>query len=105
VYHHDLYLGLCESFLLIPSWLDLWLTPSTQYLPVAPDALLLINGLKNVAAFGFLYAITPWVFKVGYAECFGEQAAIAVGILLFAIPLSLFGAKMRHRTAQWRIIL
>ncbi|KEQ89688.1 MFS general substrate transporter [Aureobasidium pullulans EXF-150] len=78
---------------------------SDCYLPVAPDALLLINGLKNVAAFGFLYAIIPWVNKVGYAECFGEQAAIAAGILLFAIPLSIFGARMRHRTAQWRIIL
>jgi hypothetical protein len=43
--------------------------------------------------------------RLGCSECYGEQAAIAVGILLFAIPFSLFGAKMRHRTAQWRIIL
>lgn len=66
---------------------------------------MLTNGLKNVAAFGFLYAIVPWVNKVGYAAAFGTQAAIAVVILAFAIPLSIFGSKIRHRTAQWRIIL
>jgi len=33
---------------------------SDCYLPVAPDALLLVNGLKNIVAFGFLYGIVPW---------------------------------------------
>lgn len=81
------------------------LTACKKYLPIASDALLLINGLKNVAAFGFLYAIVPWVNKVGYAESFGTQAAIAVAILALAIPLSIYGSKIRHRTAQWRIVL
>jgi hypothetical protein len=30
-------------------------------LPVNADALLLVNGLKNIVAFGFLYAVVPWV--------------------------------------------
>lgn len=76
-----------------------------QYLPVASDALLLINGLKNIAAFGFLYAIVPWINQVGYVSTFGTQAAISVAVLAFAIPLSIYGARIRHHTTRWRIIL
>ncbi|OCK81673.1 MFS general substrate transporter [Lepidopterella palustris CBS 459.81] len=75
-------------------------------LPVNSDALLLVNGLKNIVAFGFLYGIIPWVMKVGYVDCFGTQAGIFVGIIgLGAASLILFGARMRHVTAKWRIIL
>ena len=78
---------------------------SDCYLPIAPDALLLINGLKNVVAFGFLYGVVPWVTKAGYVEVFGTQAGVFVAIIALAIPLSLFGRRIRHATAQWRIIL
>jgi hypothetical protein len=40
-------------------------------LPVNSDALLLVNGLKNIVAFGFLYGVIPWVEEVGYVDCFG----------------------------------
>lgn len=95
---------------------------SDCYLPIAPDALLLINGLKNIVAFGFLYGVVPWVLEVGYGawiqtsrewtladlvivDAFGTQAGIFVAIIGLAIPLSIFGERMRHKTAQWRIIL
>jgi len=42
---------------------------SDCYLPVAPDALMLINGLKNIVAFGFLYGIVPW-FLAGPVSTF-----------------------------------
>ena len=68
--------------------------------------LTVLPGLKNIVAFGFLYGIIPWVTQVGYVNCFGTLAgvyvaAIAIGMVLL-IP---FGAKIRHRQAQWRIIL
>lgn len=78
---------------------------SDCYLPVAPDALLLINGLKNVVAFGFLYGVVPWISEDGYVDAFGTQAGVYVAIVALAIPLSFFGARIRHKTALWRIIL
>ncbi|OAA56241.1 Major facilitator superfamily domain, general substrate transporter [Niveomyces insectorum RCEF 264] len=75
-------------------------------LPVNADALMLVNGSKNIVAFGFLYGIVPWVDKVGYVDCFGAQAGIFVAIIaLGAAILIPFGAQIRHRQAKWRIIL
>ena len=78
---------------------------SDCYLPVNADALLLVNGYKNVVAFGFLYAIVPWVTETGYVNAFGTQAGVYVLIMLFAIPLIFFGQRIRHATAKWKIIL
>lgn len=78
---------------------------SDCYYPVAPDALLLVNGLKNIVAFGFLYGVVPWVTKVGYIDSFGTQAGVFVAIIALAIPLSIFGERLRHRTSQWKLIL
>ncbi|CAK7230745.1 hypothetical protein SBRCBS47491_007691 [Sporothrix bragantina] len=75
-------------------------------LPVNSDALMLVNGSKNVVAFGFLYGIVPWVTEVGYVDCFGAQAGIFVAIIAIgAVLLIRYGAAIRHRQAQWRIIL
>ncbi|ORY66086.1 major facilitator superfamily domain-containing protein [Pseudomassariella vexata] len=75
-------------------------------LPVNADALMLVNGLKNIVAFGFLYGIIPWVDTTGYIICFGTQAGIFVGIVAIgAVWLIMFGTRMRHVQATWRIIL
>ena len=79
---------------------------SDSLLPINADALLLVNGLKNIVAFGFLYGVVPWVEKVGYAACFGTQAGIFVGIVgIGAVVLIMWGARLRHVSAGWRIIL
>lgn len=39
-----------------------------SYYPVAAEALLLINGLKNIAAFGFLKGLVPWLSVSGYQK-------------------------------------
>ncbi|KAK3672333.1 hypothetical protein LTR78_007873 [Recurvomyces mirabilis] len=75
------------------------------YLPVNADALLLVNGLKNIFAFGFLYGILPWITQTGYINAFGTQAGIYVAVMLFTIPLVIFGPHIRRSTAGWRIIL
>ncbi|KAK3990002.1 protein HOL1 [Cladorrhinum sp. PSN332] len=75
-------------------------------LPVNSDALMLVNGSKNVVAFGFLYGIVPWVEKVGYVDCFGAQAGIYVAVVAVGMGILIpFGAKIRHQQAKWRIIL
>lgn len=78
---------------------------SDCYFPIAPDALLLVNGLKNIVAFGFLYGVVPWVMEVGYEAAFWTQAAIFLFIMALAVPLTIFGERIRHTSAQWRIIL
>ena len=78
---------------------------SDSYLPVNADALLLVNGLKNIVAFGILYGVLPWVTEAGYVKVYVTQAGIYVLIMLLAIPLALFGQRLRHTTARWRIIL
>ncbi|KAK4543369.1 hypothetical protein LTR36_005512 [Oleoguttula mirabilis] len=78
---------------------------SDSYLPVNADALLLVNGLKNIVAFGFLYGVLPWVSEAGYVNAFGTQAGVYVLVMLLAIPLAVFGQRLRHITARWRIIL
>ncbi|KAK5136176.1 hypothetical protein LTR08_004013 [Meristemomyces frigidus] len=78
---------------------------SDCYLPVNADALLLVNGLKNIVAFGFLYGVVPWITESGYVNAFGTQAGIYVLILSLAIPLAVLGQRLRHVTGGWRIIL
>jgi hypothetical protein len=73
---------------------------------VNSDALLLVNGLKNVVAFGFLYGVVPWVEQAGYVDAFGAMCGIFAGIVgTGALILIVYGAKMRHSSAQWRLIL
>ncbi|KAK8114574.1 hypothetical protein PG999_006643 [Apiospora kogelbergensis] len=75
-------------------------------LPVNSDALMLVNGLKNIVAFGFLYGIVPWAEEAGYINCFGTQSGIFVGIIAIgAVPLIMYGARIRHAQAHWRIIM
>lgn len=37
-----------------------------MYFPITADVLLVVNGLKNVVAFGFSYGIVPWMNASGY---------------------------------------
>ncbi|KAI7282566.1 MFS general substrate transporter [Hortaea werneckii] len=78
---------------------------SDVYLPVNMDAFLLINGVKNIVAFGFLYGVSPWVEEDGYVNAFGTQAGIYVLVMVLGVPLVLYGQKIRHVTAGWRIVL
>ena len=42
-----------------------------SYFAIAPECLLLVNGLKNIVAFGFAYGAIPWSESQGYARvCF-----------------------------------
>jgi hypothetical protein len=60
--------------------------------------------VQNIVAFGFLHGVDGWV-KTGYVNAFGTQAGVYVAVMALAIPLALYGERIRHKTAQWRIIL
>ena len=70
------------------------------------DVLLLVNGLKNIVAFGFLYGVVPWVEEAGYVNAFGTMAGVFAGIVgIGAVLLVIYGATVRHTSAQWKVIL
>ncbi|KAJ9612972.1 hypothetical protein H2200_002913 [Cladophialophora chaetospira] len=98
------------------------------YFPAAPEALLLVNALKNIITFGFLYAIFPWITAVGYKavslesnvlqiervtnhtsvflQALGSMAAIYFVVIAFAYVLMFYGKRIRHHTStKWRIII
>jgi hypothetical protein len=75
-----------------------------SYYPVAFEALLLVNGLKNIFAFGFSYGVVPWITRSGFQGAFGEMIAVQTGVMLFAVPLFLYGKKLRHISAGWKVI-
>jgi len=76
-----------------------------SYYPVAQECLEVINALKNVIAFGFVYGTVPWGLAEGFDKEFGEMAGIFVFLIGLAIPLGIFGKKIRHYTStRWRLI-
>ncbi|CAK7204889.1 hypothetical protein SEUCBS139899_007651 [Sporothrix eucalyptigena] len=76
-----------------------------SYYPVAAEALLLINGFKNVVAFGFTYGVVPWVESSGYATAFGTLAGVYIFIMCLAIPLYYYGAHIRnHTSSKWKLV-
>lgn len=74
------------------------------YFLVSYEALLMVNGLKNIFGFGFSYAVVPWITLQGFQGAFGTMVGIQCGVMLFAIPLYLYGKKIRHASASWKLI-
>lgn len=74
------------------------------YLPIAPELLLLVNGLKQVFAFGFAYGVAPWIAASGYKNTFGTIAGINCGVMLLTVPMWYYGRRIRHISAKWKLI-
>ncbi len=76
----------------------------TYYLDVyeaRTDAVLvMLNGIKNFAAFGISYAVFPWVLSAGYTVPFIVMATVLLlGYLLLAVQY-FKGPAMRGWAAQ-----
>ena len=74
------------------------------YYQVAFEALLLVNGLKQLFSFGFSYAVIPWLIKDGYQKAFGVMVGINGIVLLLGVPIYYFGKQVRHKSAGWKVI-
>ena len=66
----------------------------------ADVALVAINGLKNLAAFGFVYSVTPWNTHSGYGVAFGGLAIISFFGHLPRLFLYFKGAAVRTWQAK-----
>lgn len=57
---------------------------SDCYFPLAHEALLVINGLKNVVAFGYSYGVTPWIVRAGFEKVsFFAHSQICAGLFFW----------------------
>ena len=75
------------------------------YFPVAFEALVMVNAVKQLFAFGFSYGVIPWVTLDGFAGAFGAMAGIQFAVTLLGLALWYFGKKLRHVSGGWKVIL
>ena len=75
-----------------------------SYRPIAGE--IVVTQLAFKSAFGFLlgFYTNPWVDKHGYNVAYGEMAAICGGVLIFWIPLFIWGKAIREKTLSWRVM-
>ncbi|KAK5056799.1 hypothetical protein LTR84_012331 [Exophiala bonariae] len=65
------------------------------YSEYAADCLVVVNAFKNLVAFIFLYVASDWVEQSGWIQVYMVMFMLLTLILLVAIPLYFFGAKLR----------
>jgi hypothetical protein len=76
-----------------------------SYFPVAFEALVVVNAVKQLFAFGFSYGIVPWITLDGFTGAFGAMAGIQAAVTLIGLALWYFGKAIRHKTGGWKVIL
>ncbi|KAF8857618.1 MFS general substrate transporter [Acephala macrosclerotiorum] len=71
------------------------------YRPIAGEVTLTTMAFKS--AFGFLLSFytNPWIAESGYIDAYGAMAGISAAVLLFWVPLYIWGKKIRHATWHW----
>ncbi len=69
------------------------------YVARADMALVVVNGLKNLTAFGTVLAVVPWSTPSGYTVTFGCLAVIRCAIHLPIQVLYFYGAVIR----EWQL--
>lgn len=73
------------------------------YRPIAGEVTLTVMAFKS--AFGFLLSFytNPWIEKSGYQNAYGAMAGISAAVLIFWVPLYLWGKRIRHATWHWGV--
>lgn len=74
------------------------------YLPWAGEAMVTVNALKNLTAFGMSYGAVPWLMEAGWEKMWGAATGICGAVILLSVPMYVFGKAARRMTAEWRFI-
>jgi hypothetical protein len=74
------------------------------YRPIAGEVTVTTVALKSCIGFLLSFYTNPWIDAVGYLNAYGTMAAISAAILLFVIPLYMYGKRIRHSTWEWRVV-
>ncbi|ODQ67690.1 MFS general substrate transporter [Nadsonia fulvescens var. elongata DSM 6958] len=77
-----------------------------SYKEVAGETLIIVNIIRCTMAFGYGYAVTPWVENEGLQNSFIEMAAICVVCFSTFIIFIKFGKSLRRRSAKyyWKMV-
>ncbi|CAL5866341.1 uncharacterized protein PFLUO_LOCUS549 [Penicillium psychrofluorescens] len=84
------------SLTLVPSVMLSYVVDS--YPRISGEALVLVNASKNVVAFGLSKGAYSWMAKEGIAKMFYEMAGIQWAVIFLALPLYIFGPRVRAKT-------
>ncbi|PWY97373.1 MFS general substrate transporter [Testicularia cyperi] len=73
------------------------------YKPITEEVVTAILGYK--AFFGFLLSFytNSWVTLEGYLKAYSEMAAISGAIILLALPMYIWGKRMRQASLNWTV--
>ncbi|KAK7208161.1 major facilitator superfamily protein [Myxozyma melibiosi] len=77
-----------------------------SYKELAGETLMAVNIIRCTMAFGYGYAVTPWIENQGYKNAFVEMGVISIVLFsTFALVLAI-GKKERRRTAPvyWKLV-
>ena len=72
------------------------------YKPVANEVITAILAYKSAIGFLLSFYTNTWVANEGYQNAYGEMAAISAGLILFFIPLYIWGKKIRQDSLTWK---
>lgn len=72
-----------------------------SYKPLHGDCFVMTTIVRSVIAFAWTFFITDWVITAGPALPFGIFGMIMGVFGLLAVPLWLFGKRMRVATAKY----
>ncbi|KAK5686534.1 hypothetical protein LTS10_002654 [Elasticomyces elasticus] len=73
------------------------------YRPVSKETMTIITAAKNTFAFGFSFAVFPWIARDGLISVSGYQVLIEGVILLLTIPMYIYGSRLRVWTDRFMI--
>ncbi|KAJ9603637.1 hypothetical protein H2200_011823 [Cladophialophora chaetospira] len=66
--------------------------------PIAGETVTALTAVKNTFAFGFSFAVFPWLNLNGYLQVSGWMTLIEGVLFLLAIPMYIYGPRFR----QWQ---
>ncbi|KAK9462312.1 MFS general substrate transporter [Lipomyces oligophaga] len=77
-----------------------------SYKEISGETMMSLNIIRCTIAFGFGYAITPWIDRAGYQNGFIEMAFISLALYLTFIFFLFKGKQLRRNSASkyWKLV-
>ena len=74
------------------------------YSPVAGEVTIAQLAFKSIIGFGLSATTNTWIATSGLAIAMSEMAAITAFVLLLAIPMFFYGARLRKASLGWKVV-
>ncbi|KAB8259763.1 major facilitator superfamily domain-containing protein [Aspergillus pseudonomiae] len=72
-----------------------------SYCELVAEGLVVITVIRNAISTGISFAINPWMTGLGVQNMFISAGCVCFGIMLFIIPMIIWGKKTRISTADY----